>query len=819
MTRKKEEKTAQKRGWTLRQTHLDLLFILFLCATALLLYLPTLHQPFHYDDYHNIVENPYIKNLKNIPLFLEGLRVNRVWFRAIPTFTFALNYRSHGLDVFGYHLVNLLLHIGSAILVYLLSKHLLSLRRSVKEEPAGEESPFYWTSLLSLFAALIFVVHPIQVNTVAYIVQRNEGLCAFFFLLSFFLFTKERAATGLPRLFLLAGVILAALAAIFSKEVGFTLPVILVLYDLIFICKNRKDLLGRLVFFGPPLLLISIYVLFFLQGGVLRLLVRGHGTWFWSPYQNLLTQAGVMIQYLKLLVWPWPGWLNIDHDIVISSSLFRVSTFLSVLAVLLALALAVFLARKRRLISFAIIWFFVILAPTSSLIPLWDVMVEYRLYLPMVAYGLILALLADFLHQLLVSHGSRKLGNGIVIGALIFLVAVYSAFTVQRSRAFRDGIALWEDAVLKSPNKARPFLSLGVMLHRSNRQKEAREMLEQALEKKPRRHPLVQYNLGVVYSDLGNYDKAIVHLGEYLKRNPADRDANHEMGSIYLRMGSLEKAGSYFRRALEISPHFAPAHAGLGDVLLKEGKIDEAISEYKKAVGLNPDLEKTHLRLAAAYLKKGMAAEAQFEMRQATTLGPGPDRYGVLGALYLQEDRLDQAVDLLEKALALDPKDPDVCNNLGVAYRKKGMLDDAIAQYRKAIELDPSLFDAHINLGEAYRAKKMTDEALREYRRAISLSPQRPEPYNHLGVLYLEMKRFDEAIDQFKKSVSLRPDYGEAFFNMAVAHYYRRDYQKAWDYVQKSSGLGYKVNPRLIEALRAHGVGSPLPQIPSQKAP
>ncbi len=829
MGKKKREKTVKtaeavqtvrtKKFVLSRTTQIDLLFIFLLCAASLLLYFPTLRYPFHYDDYHNIVENPYIKNVKNISLFLEGLRINRVWFRAIPTLTFALEYQIHRLDVFGYHLVNLLLHIGSAILVYLISKHLLGLRRAVNETPAGKGDPFYKTSLLSLFAALVFVVHPIQINTVAYIVQRNEGLCTFFFLFAFLLFTKERTAAGLTRIFLLAGVIFATLASIFSKEIGFTLPVILVLYDLIFMCKNRRDLLKRAILFGPPLLLTAVYVLFFLHGGILRLLIKGDQTWLWSPYENLLTQARVIIQYLKLLAFPWPGWLSIDHDIVVSQSLFRVSTFLSVLVVLSLFFLAVFWIRKKPLISFSIFWFFIILTPTSSLIPLWDIMVEYRLYLPMVAYGLILAVLADFLHRFLSGRVSLRFANGIAVCTLLLFVAAYSTFAVQRSHVFRDGITLWKDAVRKSPNKARASLNLGVMLQRSNRLEEAREMLEQALGKRPKGHPLVHYNLGLVYSDLGNYERAITHLGEYLKRNPADIDANHEMGSVYLRMGSLEKSGSYFRRTLEISPNFAPAHAGLGEVFLKEGRIDEAVSEYQRAIRLDPDLANARIRLAEAYLKKGMAAEAHSEMRQATAQDPEPDMYGALGALYLSEDKLDQAIDLLEKARFVSPEDPDILSNLGVGYQKKGMIDQAITQYRKAIGLNPNLFDAHVNLGEAYRAKKMTDEALLEYKRAIELSPERPEPYNHLGVLYLEMKRIDEAIGQFKKAVSLQPEYGEVFFNLAVAHYYKRDYQNAWDYARHASNLGYRVDPRLIDALQAHGVGKTSSQIPIPKAP
>jgi protein O-mannosyl-transferase len=806
MAKKKENKLPplESKPRT-RSPYFAPLSIAFLCLVTLFLYYPTLNYPFHYDDYHNIVENPHIKNIEDIPLFLEGLKDYSRWFRALPSLTLALNYHLHRLEVFGYHLINLLLHLASGILVYFISRHLLDLAidRREKDTAAGTLSRNR-VPLLSLFAALVFIVHPVQINTVTYIVQRNEGMCAFFFLLSFFLFIKGTKATGPFRFFYYAGVIITTIGAIFSKEVGFTLPVIIVLYDLVFVCKNRADILKRLRIYGLPILLIVLYVLFLLHGGVLRLLMKGHETWFWSPFENLLTQANVIIQYIKLLFIPWPGWMNIDHDFRVSRSLFEFPTILSVLAILCLFFIAIFLIRRRRVISFSIFWFFIILAPTSSLIPIWDIMVEYRLYLPMVAYGLILALGIDYLYRLLLQNVYHRLSQAVAIGVMVLFVSVYAFFAVQRQQVFRDSITLWEDAVRKSPNKTRTYINLGVMLHKSHRLEEARRIMEQTLGKRPKDNPLVHYNLGVVYSDLGRYEKAIIHLGEYLKVNPKDAQANNEMGAVYLRKGLLEESGSYFKRALEIRSTFAPAHAGLGDVFLKEGMIDEAISEYKKAIHLDPDLAKVHLRLAEAYLRKGMVKEARFEMKQAMTLSPEPDTYAGLGVIYLHENRLDQAIDFFRKALASSPNDPEVYNNLGVSYRKKEMIDEAIAQYRKAIELNPDFFDAHVNLGEAYRVKKMAEEALSEYKRAVTLLPHRPEPFNHLGALFLEKKRFDEAISHFNKAIAINPSYGEAHFNLAVAYYHKKDFQKAWEYCQKALTLGYEVNPKLIELLRTH---------------
>jgi len=806
-TKKKGREIPRKRTLFLkRDTLFDGLAIAFLCSIALLLYVPTLNYPFHFDDYHNIVENPYIKNIKNFSLFLEGLRIHGNWFRALPTLTFALNYHVHQLDVLGYHLINLILHMGSGILVYFISKHLFALAFRQERAHFSDDRIGLFTddkrSLLSFYSAALFIVHPIQVNTVTYIVQRNEGMASFFYLLGFFFFIKGSFSKGFSRGLYISGAGVFSLFAILSKEIGFTLPLAMVLFDLLFVCENRQMIKKRLKIYLGLGFLLSIYILFFLRGGILHILFRQ--THFWTPWENLITQAKVIIQYIKLMFFPWPGWLNIDHDFPISTSLFKFPTLLSLSAILFIFFLAIYLMKRRRLISFAIAWFFIVLAPTSSLIPIWDVMVEYRLYLPMFSYGLILTFLFHGLYRFLIHRFPEKIGRGIVIGVMFSLLCVYSIFTIQRNYVFKDGIKLWEDAMRKSPHKTRVYLNLGVMLHKAHRLEEAREMMEVALSKNPKNHPLVYYNLGLVYADLGRYEEALSNLTRYLKNNLWDGRTYYEIGSVYLRMGALEEAHSYFRKALEINPQFTPVHASLGDLYSKKGRIQEAIVEYRKAIQLDPHLAYAYIRLGEAYLKEGNEETALIEMKKAIVIDPNlPDAYASLGSLSLQRGNFEEAFLYLKKALELDPKSPDVYNNLGVLYRERGQLDEAIVHYWKAIELDPNLFDAHVNLGEAYGMKKMVGEALLAYQKAISIHPDRAEIYNNIGVIYLQEKRIEEAILNFKKALRLNQNYGEACFNLAVAYYYKKDLRMALHYSQQALNLGYRVDPNFLGLLKS----------------
>lgn len=783
----------------------DGLAVGFITLVAVLLYCQTFAYPFHFDDFSSIVENPYIRNLGDLSFFLKGVELRGNWFRTLPTLSFAINYHFHRLEVFGYHLINLILHVGSGILVYFISKCLFDLGlRKGRNLPNDEMGFFtrYGTYFFSLFVALLFIAHPLQTNTVTYIVERNEGMASFFYLLGLFLFIKESFSRGWSKAIYLCATGVIFLFAVLSKEIGFTLPIVLILFDLLFVCQGKEAIKKRVKIYGAVGLPLAAYVLFFLRGGLYTLLFRQ--THLWTPWENLLTQANVLIQYSRLLFLPWPGWMNIDHDVRVSKSLFEFPTFLSMAAVLFLLLLAIYLVRRKRLISFGIFSFFIILAPSSSVIPLWDTMVEYRLYLPVFSFGLILAVMVDSLYRFLSRRYSERLGRRIVIVSTIGVLVLYSLFTVQRNWVFREDITLWEDAVRKSPDKARVHLALGMTLHKLNRLEEARDVLKAALGKYPKNSLLVYYGLGQVYRDLGDDEKAIFHFEKYLRESPDDQQAYNELGSIYLRTGSLEKALSSFQKALGIDPDYAPAHASLGDLYTRKGMLDDAIAQYKKAVRTDPGLTKTRIRLGEAYLKKGMPEEAFAQMKEAMAADPGQtDAYASLGAVYLQEGRLEEAFGLLTRALALRPKDPEVYNNLGVGYRKKGLIDEAIVHYQKALEIDPSLFDPHINLGEAYLAKRMTEEAVSEFKKAISINPQKAEPYNNLGVVSLEKKRLDEAVFYLQKAVSLNPKYGEAYFNMAVAYYYKRDLHRARDYSQRALTLGYPVDPKLLGLLKS----------------
>jgi tetratricopeptide (TPR) repeat protein len=631
---------------------------------------------FLFDDITNIVENAYIRNIKDIPLLLKGLNIHKSWFRALPTFSFAANYYIHRFDVFGYHLVNLLLHILSGILVYFISRNLFLLGLKRVENP----------NLLSLLCAVIFIAHPIQVNTVTYIVQRNEGLASFFYLLCLLLFIQGALSKGGVKLLLLLGVAFAFFCSIFSKEIGFTLPIALILFDALFICKGREEIIKRVKIYFPFLLSLFIYILFFLKGGMLRLLLKGSEEWRWSPWENLLTQANVVIQYFKLLLFPLPKWLNVDHDFQVSRSLFEYPTLISVILILLLFTLAISLIRKNRLVFFCIGWFFFVLAPTSSLIPIWDIMVEYRLYLPTFSYAILLTLGLHYLHRLLISRYPKRRSHVLVLGVSILILIFYSYATIERNTIFKDDLTLWSDAVKKSPNKIRPKINLIASYHRYGLYHQAIATSLELLKREPHNYEIYT-KLGVSYMFLGEYEKAIENLRRSIEIKKDDPKAFNNLGVVYSEKKDFDQAIAEFKQAISLQPNYAEAYNNLAKALAMKGLIDEAIEKERDAIRIDPTMAEYHFNLAKLYENRGLTNDAVSEYKESQRSNSKFfEAYFHLGVLYSKIGKSNEAILELEKALKINPQSGKSYFLLGVNFIKTRNKEKAIWSLEKALQ-------------------------------------------------------------------------------------------------------------------------------------
>jgi Flp pilus assembly protein TadD len=675
------------------------LHVLLIIALGALLYSNTFGVPFVFDDEVYIVKNPVIKDLGLFKDFSEAADrlpeagvAETLSTRYLGHLSFALNYRLNGLDVWGYHAVNLAVHLLNALLVYLLVA--LTFRTPfIKDGPsAGLTGP------VALTAALLFVSHPVQTEAVTYITQRFASLATFFYLLSISAYIGSRLSRGKsPRLILYGLSLLFALSAMKTKEISFTLPVVIAAYEFSFMRASA----GRRALLLLPLMLTMLIVPLSLMdfgAPVLDAVQRASRTQdVISRHDYLLTQLPVVASYIRLLLLPMGQ--NLDYGYPLYNSLFEprvLFSFLLILSLASALLYLVRLsggrARVMRLAAFGGVWFFVTLSVESSVIPLADLIFEHRVYLP--SAGFFTSISAGIFYVISGRGGMRAP----VWAALAVLIIAFSASTYSRNAVWKDETTLWEDVVRKSPEKARGHINLGAI----GSGRKAMEHLKKALLINPD-DAEVHHNLGIYYGRLGEYERAGMELQTALKLDPENAKARYNLGNVHDRQGSYGEAEAEYRAAVEINPGFAEAHGGLGALYERQGLYSEAEAEYRAAVRLDPDYAEAHNSLGALYERRGLYRKAEAEYLLAVRLDPDyAGAHNNLGALYYRDGRLDEAEAEYQTAIRLDPESAKAHYNLGIVYVYMGSYREAEAEFQAALRYGSGNAELGANIRRAY---------------------------------------------------------------------------------------------------------------------
>jgi tetratricopeptide (TPR) repeat protein len=593
-----------------------LIYLVLIAAIGFLAYSNTLHAPFQLDEYEQIIHNPVIRDLRNFTSEKTGYDFNPRRF--VGNFTFALNYHFGHLDVVGYHIVNLFIHITNALFVYLFV--LLTFRTPPMRQSA-DASASPGPSLIALFSALLYVAHPLQTEAVTYVVQRFTSLATFFYLLSLVMYirgrlTIEKQDDTEGRLFSIRSLpfflvsLIAAVCAMKTKEIAFTLPLVILLYESVFFKLPSKK---KLLFLLPILLTLLIVPLSLLQSGKpmgeilsdLGKLTKVQTQM--SRWAYLMTEMRVIVTYILLIFLPVNQ--NLDYDYPVYHSLFVPTVFFSFLFLLCILGLGIYLvvrgkrhnpfAGHYRLIGFGILWFFITLSVESSVIPIADVIFEHRLYLPLV--GALTAITTGA-----VVAGKRLRIEKIVIPALVLVTLLLSGLTYARNTLWNDEIRLWQDVAEKSPNKARPHANLGYAYLSRGQWDKAITEFQTAL--RLRHSAQDHYNLGVAYGKKGLIEKA---KEEYLFALSAANFAkpHNNLGVLYAKSALLDEAIKHFQIAIRLQPGYAIAHNNLGHAYQEKGLTDMAIEQYQLAAGLEPDNLAFRNDLATALQRRQREAE------------------------------------------------------------------------------------------------------------------------------------------------------------------------------------------------------------------
>ena len=516
----------------------QLLLITFLAGLVFSVYSSNFDGPFIFDD-SRIQNNPpiHLTNLSATNLFKAGFESSPNT-RPLSYMTFALNYYFHGFNTRGYHLVNITIHWLTAFLLYLFIGITLNL-----PSLHSRYGSYTW---LPFAAALIWAVHPLQTQSVTYIIQRMNSMAAMFYILSLYLYARGRlAGHNWKKWLLFISSALAGILALGSKEISVTLPFFIFLYEWFFFQDlNYKWLRGQII--PAAIMLASIFFLALLYLGFnpLDSIMASYSSRDYTLSQRVLTESRVVVFYISLLLFPHPARLNLDHHIAFSTGLFSpISTLISASIILFLFVAALASARKHRLISFCLLWFLGNLVIESSVIGL-ELIFEHRNYLPSMLFVLLLVVL----FQPIFKQAWLK------IAFLSIVVLLLSFWTFERNRVWSGRISLWSDSAVKSPAKARPH-----------------------------------NNLAVALKAHGQIEKAIYHFKQTIHLDPKFIEAYFNLGNTYVMLGKDEEAVINYKKALDLAPDNPMVHASLGNALYNRWHLEEAMFHYAEAVRLNPN--------------------------------------------------------------------------------------------------------------------------------------------------------------------------------------------------------------------------------------
>ncbi|PIQ86208.1 MAG: hypothetical protein COV74_05900 [Candidatus Omnitrophica bacterium CG11_big_fil_rev_8_21_14_0_20_45_26] len=635
--------------------------VLFLGAFGI--YSTAIQASFHMDDIFGIVRNNTIKHLSD---------VTSIWhfspLRFVSNYSLALNYHFFGLNPAAFRTTNVMIHAVNGCLLY----HLMVLLADACAKPASLQTRPHPAAFL---AALIFVVHPLQTQAVIYLVQRGVLLTAFFYLSALIFYVQYRLS---DRIIYYTLSLFAIVAAMLSKQIAFTLPLALLLIE--WVMTHRPD--RRLAFKKAALvpILISILIIPAIQGLRLHSQIMTHvfqmtnQAGSMTRWEYFLTEWRVIMTYLRLVIIPVGQ--NFDYDFTLSTRITEPAVLASGFGLLVLLGLTVWGWQKNRLMAAGAVLFFICLIPECSIFPLEDVIVEYRMYLPLAGLSMVMA---EGLTSLLNQYRYR-------FGIYLAIIFTLTGLSCHRSYVWEDPIRLLTDTVQKSPRKARPWNNLATFYMRQNHLEKAEHALKKSLELDPSYAPAYS-NLGDIAYRKHDLKEAQAQLQKAMALDPELPEPYIFLGHVNFVLGNLEKAGSFYKQALEVDPHFVSPYSGLANIMIARRAYAQAGQLLRQALDMNPDY-------ATAYY--------------------------LLGNIHQYRSEAHEAKKSYQAALRIDPYLKQAENNLGILYFKTGDLQSARIHLEKAVEIDAEFDKAYFNLANVYHALgeiEKAEQAIAEARR------------------------------------------------------------------------------------------------------
>ena len=609
-----------------------------LLILLLAVYSNSFYGDWHFDDFPNIVKNSHIQikslSLPELKQSITGIYQDRL-LRPFSYASFALNYYVGGLNVFGFHLVNFFIHYLSSVFLFLFIFNTLKLPLCKNQY----ENIAYPVALL---ATVLWSVHPVFVTSVSYIVQRMTSMAGLFYIMSMYFYLKGRMSKTKGKsigFFILCA--LAGLASLLTKENAVMLPFSILLFDLLLIQGATKENIKRFLKILIAPLLLFIIVGFLYTGGFSNAF-SGYAGRDFTMYERLLTEPRVIIFYLSLLFYPIHSRLTLLYDIDISHSLLQPWTTLpAILLILFIIATAIYLCRKRPLMSFCILFFFLNHIIEGTVIPL-ELIYEHRNYLP--AMFLFIPVAQFFVYVLDYFSYKRLLQIAVALGVIIIIVGLGDV-TFRRNAMFSDEFLLWSDNIEKYPNLSRPYGNLGNAYMHYQQKEKGFKYFEKALavDNFGNIHirAVQENNMGKYYYMEGQYDEAFVFFEKSYKVNSSYRSNIIYMAKIHILKGENDLA----HQLITSSINKASDHIDLLEILslihIKKKDYQKAEADAQKV--LKKDLSRSFPLsvLAETSRIKGnlRSSIALWQLYQSTS---PQDAYGNLALINLYNQTNDQ---------------------------------------------------------------------------------------------------------------------------------------------------------------------------------
>ncbi|NUM25659.1 MAG: tetratricopeptide repeat protein [Candidatus Buchananbacteria bacterium] len=582
----------------------------------------------------------------------------------------------HVENAFGYHLISLLIHLAAVVAVYLLIEQLTKNRH------------------VAFLSSLFFGLHPIHTEAISFFTTSVDIIGAVFFLYAVYFYLKSNSAR--IQNFYLTSIIFGWLA-FFSYEFTLVLPLMLILLDLY---KNNFE-------YRVMAKKIKNYIPYFV-GVVVWIIIRASlpiaSRAFDAEQQSgLITRvfntSKAFIKYIYLLFIPYPQ--TVYHEIKINQNLADPKIIISIILLLALFGLAIYLAKRKPLISLVIGWFFLSLAAVTNVFPTGIIMAEKYTYLASVGTCLLMGWLV---YNLLKSTKKYLVVGGVLL--IITITFSYAGLTFARNFDWKSDKTLWQKTLASRPDYGRVHNNIGYLYAKEKNYNEALPHLEKAKALEPNL-AIVYENLATVYDELGEYKLAIEHYQQAIKLQPNIAETYNNFGVTYQKLGQLEQALEQYEKAVTVEPRYYLAYSNAGVINLLQSDFEAAKDNFEAALKINPNFGRGHHGLAVSLVNLQSIDEAIKHYYQSIALSPTLiDNYSHLASIYSRQNEPQQAISILRQGIEAVPDDPELRTNLAVMFANQGDLAAAVEEIKKALELDPKFEPALEVLGQLQKATK-----------------------------------------------------------------------------------------------------------------